>query len=312
MTDARTSPFYYNAFGLTIASDFELPELSEAAPGAAALTIRRRAIDHPALATMRNTAIDFKGDQQLLAWETVGAFLVSHEENRIDVDPVPGLDPRLLSFPLLGPVLATYLHYGGCFVLHASAVSVNGEGVVLLGDKGAGKSTTASALVTAGHTLLSDDVVAIRFCPDGPPLIQPAFGQVKLTESAAEVMSLDADVQNQVHPSIDKLMHRLRSGFSAEPREPRTFYVLERGGDARYVPLESVDALPALIRFSYAIRFGQAALQPQHAARHLKQSAAMVSHANVGRLVVPSNLTRLGEAVQLLESLHPGTRETKV
>lgn len=46
--------------------------------------------------------------------------------------------------------------------LHASAVSVRGRGVLLLGAKGRGKTTLALALAARGHVLLGDELTGVR------------------------------------------------------------------------------------------------------------------------------------------------------
>jgi hypothetical protein len=49
--------------------------------------------------------------------------------------------------------------------LHAASVVVNGQGIVLLGDKGLGKTTIATALAARGHGFLGDEIAAIHL-PD--------------------------------------------------------------------------------------------------------------------------------------------------
>jgi hypothetical protein len=45
---------------------------------------------------------------------------------------------------------------------HASSVGMGGNGVMFIGDKGAGKSTTALALAARGHNFLGDEIAALR------------------------------------------------------------------------------------------------------------------------------------------------------
>ncbi|MFV0408395.1 MAG: HPr kinase/phosphorylase [Paracoccus sp. (in: a-proteobacteria)] len=47
-------------------------------------------------------------------------------------------------------------------ILHASAVSVNGRGVLIVGPSGSGKSTLALQLLAFGGVLISDDRVILR------------------------------------------------------------------------------------------------------------------------------------------------------
>lgn len=47
-------------------------------------------------------------------------------------------------------------------MVHASAVSISGEGVLLLGPSGAGKSDLALRLIDRGAVLVSDDIVYLE------------------------------------------------------------------------------------------------------------------------------------------------------
>ena len=48
------------------------------------------------------------------------------------------------------------------FVQHGELVEVYGEGVLIIGDSGVGKSETALELLSRGHRLIADDLVEIR------------------------------------------------------------------------------------------------------------------------------------------------------
>ncbi|RWC40771.1 MAG: serine kinase [Mesorhizobium sp.] len=296
---------FYRAYGLTIASEVMLPELEPAAPGAADVVITVGAIDLPKPSPEAATDFRFEPDRQYLAWHAVGAFLIS-DGRRIDIEPAPGVDDALIAFPLLGPVMALLLHRRGLLVLHASAIAVAGAsatftGVIFMGDKGAGKSTTASAMIRAGHQLLTDDVVALDLADPNEPMIVPGFPQIKLAADAAAAISLgQAEVRPQVHPAIDKMQHRLNGDFSGDKVPATRIYILERGEKADITPLPAIAALPAIIKFSYVARFGRAALSGDFAAMHLRQCSAIANHVGVCRLEVPTALGRIGEAVELI------------
>ena len=48
-----------------------------------------------------------------------------------------------------------------CF-FHAGSVGIHGQGVLIVGPKGAGKTTLSLALAARGHTLLGDEMAAVR------------------------------------------------------------------------------------------------------------------------------------------------------
>ncbi len=85
-------------------------------------------------------------------------FIRIAEENGV---PVLGTDKTTSSFTAellreLGELLAP------CITIHGVLVDVYGEGVLITGESGIGKSEAALELVRRGHRLVSDDVVEIR------------------------------------------------------------------------------------------------------------------------------------------------------
>lgn len=293
---------FYQAYGLTIGSDVTLPELEPAIQTTADIEIAVGPVDFPGAASQGATAFRFEPTRGYLSWAAVGTFLIDGGK-RIDVDPAPGVDDPLLAFPLLGPVLALALHQRGLLMLHASAIAVGDKSVIFLGDKGAGKSTTAGAMIRAGHRLLTDDVVALDLSEPGRPTVLPGFPQLKLAADAADAIRLErAEVRPQVHPQIDKAQHRLRDGFSAEAVPLSRIYTLARGDRAAVAPLAAIAALPAIIKFSYITRFGRQALTGDLAATHLRQCAELAGQVGVSRLEVPAGLARIDEAITAIET----------
>ncbi|MDX8498577.1 serine kinase [Mesorhizobium sp. VK4C] len=292
---------FYKAYGLTIGSEVALPELEPTAPATPDIEIAVGPIDFPEAALPNATAFRFEQSHQYLSWQAIGTFRISGA-GRIDVDAAPGIDDPLLAFPLLGPVLALALHQRRLLILHASAVAVGDQSVIFMGDKGAGKSTTAGAMIRAGHLLLTDDVVALDLSNPSRPMILPGFPQLKLAADAADAIRIgQAEVRPQVHPQIEKAQHRLRDGFAGKAVKASRIYVLERGERAAITPLPGAGALPAIIKFSYVTRFGQQALVGDFASTHLSQCAQLAARIGVCRLEVPAGLERIDEAVDLIE-----------
>ncbi len=73
-----------------------------------------------------------------------------------------------LSTRVFAPALATYLELelAPRVTLHAGLVDVHGEGVLILGRSGVGKSETALELIRRGHRMVADDTVEVRRLSD--------------------------------------------------------------------------------------------------------------------------------------------------
>ena len=104
---------------------------------------------------------------------------------------------------------------------HGVLVEVYGEGILLLGESGVGKSETASELIKRGHRLVADDAVEIRRVSDktlvgsspanirhfmelrGVGIINArrifGMGSVKMTEKVDMVISLEPWEKTKVY-----------------------------------------------------------------------------------------------------------------
>ncbi len=76
---------------------------------------------------------------------------------------VPLLLSRERTSSLMAALIASLNHHlGPRITRHGVLVNVYGEGILILGDSGVGKSETAIELVKRGHRLIADDAVEIK------------------------------------------------------------------------------------------------------------------------------------------------------
>jgi hypothetical protein len=295
----------YHAYGMTVLSDIPLPELSSAieADDRDATVIRLGSVALPE--GMRDQAVwyDFAQDSTTLHWSSAGSFHVADKGRSITVQMASDVSEDLIAFPLLGPVLSECLRHRGLFVLHASSVALDGFAVALMADKGTGKSTTASALLESGGQLLADDLVALD---TANLMVVPGFGQMKLSEAAFDRLQLtDAVARPHVHDAINKLRVMVPGHFSTQPVPLGRGYVLERDPEAEVPRIETIapnDLLPLMLPHAYAGRFGRNVLKGAAGATYFRNAVALCQSGLVRRLVVPSNLARVGEIVAAIRS----------
>ncbi|MCU0912244.1 MAG: serine kinase [Rhodobacteraceae bacterium] len=283
------------AYGLAIASDLALPELAAlGTPCPADLAIRRvPEVALPCEAVALPAWHRFGPDAALFRWAEVGAFAVAPDGSRIEAAPNPGTDDALAAFPLLGPVLAEALRRRGLLVLHAGAVEMGGQGIAVMADKGVGKSTAVAALLAAGARLLADDLAAVD---PGAWSLLPGFGQLKLAPAALEAFPPQgATLRPSVHAAIGKTRVLVPGLMAPGPVPVRRLYVLERGPgpEAAVAAMPPDAALPALLRFAYAARFGRQAVEGAAGAVLFRQAVALAARGGVRRLAVPQGLDRL-------------------
>lgn len=292
----------YRAFGLAIESEWPLPELAEVDAAEAGepdlrivVTDIGRAIPPPD----RPSQFDFDDPEGVvMLWPHVGGFRIRLPDV-IEMQPASIAKPEYVAFPLLGPVIAWYLHLRGRMILHASALVWRGRAFGFLGDKLAGKSTTAAAFLRDGGRLVTDDLLVFDMDDPARPTVQPAFAQLKLSEESAEAVPVEgAEALPLIIDGFPKRQHRL-DGLADQPDGFDALFVLQRGGEeARVEWLDQSDALTQLARFSYNVRFDTAPPEMLDRRRHFQHCAALARAVKVGVLHIPASLERLPEAVE--------------
>ncbi|MBH1938879.1 hypothetical protein I5Q34_32255 [Streptomyces sp. AV19] len=154
---------WWNATSVTPDADSQV--IADVSPGHVT-EIARRVADHPHCETVyANSGMLFQRDDD-------GTILASQPDDKLAYRARPG-DPlhiygcddvpvALAAARLTREVLRGRLAADGWSILHASAVVRDGQAVLTLGDKGAGKTTVGLLLARAGWQLLANDRVFIR------------------------------------------------------------------------------------------------------------------------------------------------------
>ena len=82
---------------------------------------------------------------------------------RAEREQIPVLRTDVKTSPIMSSLIASLNNYlAPRITRHGGLVEVYGEGLLLLGDSGVGKSETAIELVKRGHRLVADDAVELR------------------------------------------------------------------------------------------------------------------------------------------------------
>jgi len=108
----------------------------------------------------------------MLRFADTGTFAIS--SGRIDWWPLDSADDETARSDAKARAIPLALHAGGHFCLHAGAALTPSGAIALIGPKRAGKSTLTAALVAAGATLLTDDVLAFEV--DRADIVLPGAG----------------------------------------------------------------------------------------------------------------------------------------
>ena len=139
------------------------------------------------------------------------------------------------------PLVLCFTHRGD-HPLHAAAVEVDGDAILLAAPGTFGKTTLAAAFYARGHRLLAEDLSCLRASPDVSVIPGPAM--LRMRRDVAERMSLPgATVIGESDARIHFALDAGERG-DCEPLAVRAIVLLRHSEDG--VRLERVDGVAAL------------------------------------------------------------------
>jgi hypothetical protein len=133
-------------------------------------------------------------DGVLLRCHGVCDLVMDHGATSLVVHVDPRAACGLESVVLGGMGLATVLMLRGHLLLHASAVSVGGEALAVVGRSGMGKSTVATLLCGSGALMVSDDVLRVDL-DEGRALVRRGSTEARLRASARSTAPASASLR---------------------------------------------------------------------------------------------------------------------
>ena len=207
---------------------------------------------------------------------------------------------------LLGPVFGYLLRLRGVTCLHASAVASGGRAVAFVGPAGAGKSTLAAALALRGHTVLSDDIVAVVE-REAAFHAMPAYPYLSLWQDSVQALYGDGGRLAPFSANFSKRMLPLAtmpSGdlrFAREPALLDSIFLLgERSADTSapfMKDLQKREALISLVGNTYASNLLDDVLRAQEFAF----LGRLIGAVRVRRLHSHQESSRIGGLCELIE-----------
>ncbi|GAB3786758.1 hypothetical protein GCM10028818_50530 [Spirosoma horti] len=290
----------YLAFGLTLETSIDFTGVLQESTNETDIFIKEGLLPQRA---NRPTRIQRRGVRArlgltptsiLLNWPGIGRFEVAHG-NHITYQN-EGADEGTLRLFLLSEVIGLILYQRGLFLLHGSAVRVNQEAAVFLGIPGAGKSTTAAAFGKAGHTVLTDDLVAIKLI-DNNPFVVPAFGQYKIWKNTVDGLAFD---ESTLEPSFEGatkfLVNQPLATFPRSPVPIRSITLLyPQNSRRKSEPIRPLLAPVELLKhFPLPIQL----LTGSYLQTHFQQALRIAQVAAINQLKRPNGFDALDRFVQ--------------
>jgi hypothetical protein len=276
--------YHYAGFGLTIHSEMQLPELPLGGPDAD-LVIRLGQVPRPVRTSSMQEEFAFP--------EGLAGFHISNGRD-ITVEPLPSADSTVLRNVLLGRIMSFVMRQRGWLPLHASVVELHGVAALFLGLSGAGKSTTAAAFHLAGHSLVADDLGAVRVT-NGRCEVQPGIGRLRLMSDALDSLR---DLPRPICPAVGKCSVYV-GGLLLERAIPvKRIYLLDYADALRLEPLSPQYAAMLFDGNSF---FKKQRMDRRTIETQFERCAAVAAVTPVRRLLRTRALALLPALVKLVE-----------
>lgn len=249
------------------------------------------------------TLISF-GDGEFfeLTYREGARFVVDRAGKRVWGTCLPPLTIEDIGTYLLGPVMGFVLRCQGIVSLHASAVCMQGQAVLLCGESETGKSTTAAALALRGIPVLCEDISPLFECANGFQ-IKPGYPRVCLWPDAVRILLGTADALPQLTPTWEKYflpLDGIRAKFEERSKLLGAVYLLSsRVAGENVLRMQEVSApaaLLGLVKNTYMNRL----LDRTQRAAEFDVLSRMVMQVPVRRIVPHIDPARIGALCDLI------------
>ncbi|MBO0958864.1 aldolase [Neobacillus sp. MM2021_6] len=215
-----TTQVIYKAFGYMIKSEIPFPELPQMNNKKVSIDLEIKIKDLSKLwLELSNTQSAFVVNENLVMFQVpnIATFCIM-EGKKIIVSPLNDYDEDIIRLYLLGTCMGAILLQRRVFPLHGSALAINGKAYAIIGESGAGKSTLASAFLSEGYQLLSDDVLAVSLSQEESiPFVTPSYPQQKLWKESLSNFGMDANDYNSIFGRETKYSVPVSTNYFREP-----------------------------------------------------------------------------------------------
>ncbi|MDV3353335.1 hypothetical protein SPB21_30820 [Leptothoe sp. ISB3NOV94-8A] len=220
------------------------------------------------------------------------------EGRLITITPFEGVTHEMIAPNILGGCMSVILRQRGFLVLHASSVAIQDRVVAFLGHSGWGKSTLAAALHSHGHSVITDDVLAINLEDVENPKVVPSFPQCKLSPQAAEALGKDPASLEALFAHSAKRAYNFQTGFQQEQLPLQSIYLLSKGDSHSITPLSFKDAFAYLVSHSRAM---DVLRDNQSLKAHFQQCTQLLKQVSYYRFNRKPGLEELPDLVRMVE-----------
>lgn len=206
-----------------------------------------------------------------------------------------------LSTYFLGPGMGFILRRRGITALHASALCLDGKAIVLTGEAGAGKSTSAAALALRGLPVLCEDIAALQQ-QDGGFFVEAGYPRVCLWPESVAMLLGQPEALPRIAPNWEKCYLPLNDTMArheAQKRPLAAIYILAARESHRAPRVEEVSSRQVLVDLVQNTYMNWV-LDRQQRAEEFELLSRLVPQIPVRRIVAHRDPARIGSLCELI------------
>ncbi len=223
--------YTYWAYGLKVGSQLPFPELLPLQnDDPCDLTVAWGSI--PVIEKTPNgfhsETYDITPTRYRITIKDVASYFVQ-EGKSIIISADPNADQDSIRLFCLSNAFAAALHQRKTIPIHCAALIDKGQLVLVLGDSGAGKSTTMASLVQKGLKPFSDDVCVPFQDPEtGRISLFSSYPMMKFWKETLDLVGLNSKVDRKIRPDMEKYGIYFHQSFLTEALNPKLIILLEK------------------------------------------------------------------------------------
>ncbi len=153
----------------------------------------------------------------------VGSYY-ARDGRDVEYAPAEGATQASVELFLNGSVYGAILHQRNILPLHGSSFVYKGQGVLLCGESGAGKSSLTAAFCLSGAEFLTDDVTPLVF-ENELPVIVPLSDRIKLWNDSLSQLNQENSNLNAISSGKEKYYFPMQNELHQKHPLNRVFLI---------------------------------------------------------------------------------------
>jgi len=238
--------YTYWAYGLKVGSQIPFPELlplQNDAPCDITIVCGKMPFIEKTLNGFHSEDYDITSTSYRISIKDVASYCVQEGKNII-IEADENAEQESIRLFCLSNAFAAALHQRKTIPIHCAALIDKGELVLILGNSGAGKSTTMASLMKQGLMPFSDDVCVPLHNPrTGNISLFSSYPMMKFWKETLELMGLENAVDRKIRPDMEKYGIYFHQSFLTDALTPKLIILLEKSDQVSSPTIEQISGI---------------------------------------------------------------------